>query len=82
MMEVGNLKGMGGPHNNISLGLNESKSHFGARQASDMNAISSCAILVPLFHTPRMLEASHDFDTRACSALVGGQAFGQLQAAR
>jgi hypothetical protein len=30
MMEVGNLNGMGGKGHNISLGLNESRSHFGA----------------------------------------------------
>ena len=30
MMEVGNLNGMGGPNNNVSLGVNESRSHFGA----------------------------------------------------
>ena len=29
-MEVGNLKGMGGANNNVSLGVNESRSHFGA----------------------------------------------------
>ena len=30
MMEVGNLKGMTGPGKNISIGVNESRSHFGA----------------------------------------------------
>ena len=29
-MEVGNLVGMSGPNHNISIGLNESRSHFGA----------------------------------------------------